>query len=45
LARAEMCAPASPSISAIGFNLNYSHFLVPVRFVLASVTPLKGESK
>jgi hypothetical protein len=27
------------------FNVNYSHFLVPVRFVLASVAPLKGESK
>jgi hypothetical protein len=26
-------------------NLNYSHFLIPVRFVLASVAPLKGESK
>jgi predicted GNAT superfamily acetyltransferase len=27
------------------FNINYSHFLIPDRFVLASVAPLKGESK
>ena len=26
------------------FNVNYSHFLIPVRFVLASVASLKGES-
>ena len=31
-----MCAPASPSISAIGFNLNYSHFLVS-RLFCASI--------
>jgi len=26
------------------FNVNYSHFLIRVRFVLASVAHLKGES-
>ena len=26
-------------------NVNYSHFLIPVRFVLPFVAPLKGESK
>jgi len=26
-------------------NLNDSYFLIPIRFVLASVAPLKGESK